>query len=315
VVEDVLSKEEVMKGRDLFWGWAEKILGMGRDDPRLLESGNWFTTLHGIIKNYGVGQSPLMWWLREHPQVQGIFREIWGLRETSSLLPSFTGLCCVRPPEGTRRHTFDPAKIWLHTDQTPNTSADRKIPTTRWGAKCVQGAVNLFRSGEDDGCFYILDGSHKFHAEFFREHAEEFSGGKMPTKDFSMMKPHHIQWFEAKGCARKAVAVKKGSMTLWDSRLVHCGKLPNAGRKHPNRWRLTAFVCMIPAVGVEKKILERREKAARTNRTTSHWPQRVRLNPAKPRYPEGTNIPYKEIPQEFSASQMELINPKRIRLR
>lgn len=298
VVEDVLPEADVLHARDIFWKWAERILGMERTDPRLMETRNWFTALHGILKHYGVGQSEFMWYLRGHDNVQKIFSHIW---KTRDLLSSMDGLCVVRPPENSRRLKFQESRTWLHTDQTPDTSANAKLPSTKWGAKCIQGAVNLFPSDEDDAGFYILDGSHNFHSEFFRVFREEWEN--VPRGDFFILKPHHIEWFEGKGCRRMSVAVPSGSMTLWDSRLIHCGKPPSASRQHPSRWRLTAFICMTPASVCDPKVGAKRKKWVYENRTTSHWPTKPKLNAKRPRISHVGNIPYREeepfIPASF----------------
>jgi len=302
VVEDVLSEEEVSHAIGVFWEWAEKILGLSRDDPRLMDTSNWFSTIHGIIKHYGVGQTEFMWHLRNHPNVLKIFRHIW---KTPNLITSMDGLCVLRPPENSRRATFKANRTWLHTDQTPETSSDMSIPATRWGAKCIQGAVNLYPSNEDDACFYVLDGSHRFHEDFFREFSHEWA--KPPRGNFQIMKPHHIQWFEDRGCKRTAVAVPAGSMTLWDSRLIHCGKPPSANRSHAGRWRLTAFICMTPTSTCKAETRKKRKRWVRENRTTSHWPGKPKLNPKRPREMHMGNIPYREV-EPFIPESLRLVD-------
>lgn len=279
VVADVLTKEEVKEAVRLFVDWKAATI----------KKEEWFSAMHGIIKHYGVGHSAMMWYVRSLPAVQAVFQEAWA-SEGKKMVSSFDGMCVIRPPEGSRRAVFNPDNIWLHVDQTPNTSANAKLPYTSWGAKCIQGAVNLTKSDEDDGCFYLLDGSHKFHEEFFRVH----DLGKA-TGDFFMMTKEHIAWYEAKGCRRKAVAVSRGSMTLWDSRLVHCGKLPDRGRQHPNRWRLVAFVSMVPRAFCNATVRAKRKRNAQDNRTTSHWPHTPRVNSKKPRESHLRGMPYREV--------------------
>lgn len=303
VVEHVLDPEEVTDAINDFWTWAETILGRSRYDKTLARTRLWFVSLHGIIKNYAVGQSPMMWKLRLNSRVQDLFRVVWGVDDDTRMITSFDGCSVVRPPEGTRRATFRPsAKPWFHVDQTPATSANAKLASTSFGAKAIQGAVNLFDSDADDACFYVLDGSHLLHARFFREHAHE-----RPSGDFFMLSNEHIQWYEAQGCERVAVAVTAGSVTLWDSRLVHCSKLPSPGRAHPERWRLTAFICMMPRKLCTAKTLARRCKIALDNRTTCHWPNQPRVNARKPRETHMGELGYIELPPHLTAECMELV--------
>lgn len=295
VVDDVLSTSDCMHAKELFFSWMEEVLGIPRDDDRLLQTPNWFANIHGIIKHYGAGQTAFMWYLRSHPHVQRIFRKIWALDDDATMVTSFDGMSVVRPPENSRRATFHPAKTWLHVDQTPETSANTQ-PTTQWGAKCIQGAVNIMDSTEHDACLYVLENSHLLHKKFFKHHAHEWK--TTPKGDFFMLSPAHIAWYEQHGCTRVAVPVKHGSMTLWDSRLVHCGKAPSPNR-HTARWRLTAFVCMVPSHFCTPNVKKRRQKAVQDNRTTCHWPHKPRVNAKKPRETHIKNIPYKELdPQD-----------------
>jgi hypothetical protein len=294
VVSGVLTPTEVEGALEDFWEWAEEILGVKRGSEEVLRSDGWFAALHGIIKHYGVGQSKMMWKLRLHPGIQALFRRVWGCNDGDDLITSFDGCSVVRPPEGSRRLTFNPdRKPWFHVDQTPGTSASHKIAGTSWGLKAVQGGVNLYDSDEDDACFYILTGSHVYHEEFFVVHASEWK--TPPRGDFFMLSEAHIKWYESKGCTRMCVPVKSGSVTLWDSRLVHCSKPPNANRAHASRWRLTAFVCMMPRALCPPRVLERRKEIVRTNRTTCHWPNQPRVNAHRPRATHLEGLPvYKE---------------------
>jgi len=301
VEAEVLTESDIGCAVDDFWTWAESILGYSRENPVLLETTNWFFSLHGIIKHYGVGQSRMMWNLRLNERVQSLFRRVWC--EKGALITSFDGCSVVRPPEGSRRQTFNPSrKPWFHVDQTPRREkAGVAAPTTSWGAGAIQGAVNLYASSADDACFYILDGSHLLHAKFFAETGVDARG------DFFMLSEEHIAWYEAQGCRRMAIPVSAGSVTLWDSRLVHCSKPPDAARANTSRWRLTAFVCMMPRRFAGQKVLERRVAAVRNNRTTCHWPIKPRLNVQRPRATHMQGRPYRELEPYVDDSIFSLV--------
>ena len=306
VVADVLTPQEVHEYTNVFWEDFEQVLGRKRNDPELTRTACWISTLHGIIEHYGIGHSRFMWKVRCNQKVQRIFRGLWGITEQERLITSFNGCCIIRPIEGSRRAHFNPKRTWLHTDQTPNTTNNHNMPSPFWshGVKAIQGSVNLMDSDEDDACFYVLTGSHRYHARFFRAHANEF---KKPTRDFFIMKPQHIAWFEQRGCQRLAITVRAGDMTLWDSRLVHCGKLADEHRSNPQRWRLTAFVCMMPRKLVQQKVLTRRQIIAANARTTCHWPNQPRVFPKKPRENRIGEIPYKEFKPYTDENTIQLI--------
>lgn len=306
VLDCVLDVEEVEESINDFWEWAECILGRDRASAEIMRTRFWFATTHGIIKHYNIGQSAFMWNLRKKPAVQEIFRAIWDVDASADLVTSFDGCSVVRPPEGSQRLTFsDARKPWFHVDQTPATTANTALASTRWGAKAIQGAINLMDSDEDDACFYILDKSHRLHGDFFHAHAHEWD--KTPTGDFFMLTEEHIAWYEARGCKRMAVPVCAGSMTLWDSRLVHCSKPPSKNRSNPHRWRLTAFVCMMPRSCIPRSVQEKRRAIATDNRTTCHWPNQPRVNARRPRDIHIGDAGYRELEGALDSECMKLV--------
>jgi ectoine hydroxylase-related dioxygenase (phytanoyl-CoA dioxygenase family) len=114
---------------------------------------------------------------------------------------------------------------WLHTDQGPLKGHE---------LACIQGGVNVFPTGPDDGCLSVLSGSHKLHRELFE--AFPHLGGR---KDFIRISGPGfdlIDWFRERGCDWWNITCPAGSIVLWDSRTQHMvsrhlfGQLGSAAR-------------------------------------------------------------------------------------
>jgi len=96
----------------------------------------------------------------------------------------------------------------------------------------------LEEAGMDDYSFVYMEGSHKYHDQFFRDHPDplELEDGK---KAVGMMNPDayvqmtydDLKYFEEKGCGWRKVVAGKGTLVLWDSRTIHSTAKPTRGRR------------------------------------------------------------------------------------
>ena len=84
-----------------------------------------------------------------------------------------------------------------------------------------------------------------------------------------------------KECEKVRVACPKGSLVLWDSRTVHCGAEPL--RRTEPRIRSVIYLCYLPRSHATEANLRKKIKAFEDQRTTSHWPNKPKLFPLKPR--------------------------------
>jgi len=166
------------------------------------------------------------------------------------------------------------SRAWPHVDQ-----GSKKL-----GVHCVQGWVTLEDIGEHDGALMVMEGSHKFHKEYLCEKfPEDVDRKEKITVDWvKLNEADHGDktWFLKRGCKDTKVAAPKGSMVLWDSRLVHWNCPPD---KQGTRWRMVIYVCMTPRSWATNAHLEKKRKAFRECRGTNHWPHEIKLFPAKPR--------------------------------
>ncbi len=137
----------------------------------------------------------------------------------------------------------------------------------KWSSMSYTNNVN----NRGDTFSQVLDGSHK--------HFEEFAHGVVPvgkgSLEFRPCTEKEVEFFvEEKGCEIVPVAVKKGSMVLWDSRTVHDNVPPQLARAHPGRWRYIVFICMGPAAWATEQDLKLKKEVYDNIKSTSHWPSR-----------------------------------------
>ena len=103
--------------------------------------------------------------------------------------------------------------------------------------------------------------------------------------DFNIISEDDLAWVERdKGLVPTRTPAPKGSLVVFDSRLLHCNVPAKVNRKTP-RWRYTLYICMTPREWADNKTLQARVDAFRNQRMTTHWPHHVGLFPDDPDFP------------------------------
>jgi len=239
-----------------------------RDDVKSWDTPGWPDPYRkGIIASNGVGQSEFLWFCRGITNVQSIFKSVW---KTEELITSFDGFCFHRAFEYNESwKTADQA--WYHTDQNGVNKPD-KI--------CIQGFLNFYESGLDDGGLVVVPGSHKIFKQIFDARRDKLAS----HGDFISFSQDKALWsgeIKKAGLAPIKVCCGPGDFVLWDSRTIHCNApartsrpLPDDGSLLPPR-RIVAYVCMTPASRLRPNILSNRIQAYKNGDTTSHWPEEV----------------------------------------
>ena len=226
---------------------------------------------HGmLIQNFKVGHAQYVWDIRQNTEIVDVFSKgIWGCNN-EDLLVSFDGVSFGLPPEITNRG-WERGNDWLHTDQS----------YTRNEFECIQSFVTLRDVEEGDGTFRFMEGSHLFHKEF----ADEFDM-KDKSDWYKINMEEHYNFYKERGCEEYRIKCPKGSLVLWDSRVIHSGALPLKSRKNKNI-RSIVYVCYMPRFLIDgkamKRTLSKRIKAFEEMRLTSHWPTKCKLFPVYPR--------------------------------
>lgn len=191
--------------------------------------------LHGIFKQY-VGHMEAIWATRE--ACLPIFSSLW---QTSDLLSSFDG-CCFLTNRNAGKY-----RQWMHCDQG-------RIATHLAN---IQGVVNLFPNGPEDGGTLLMSGSHLQFSRYLERHPIDGITAFFPIDPEDPTLSH---------CPVVKPCLEEGEILLWDSRTFHCNVAPTS-----NQPRMCIYVSMQPRSGATPAELQKRIQLAQEGRMTGHW--------------------------------------------
>jgi hypothetical protein len=211
---------------------------------------------------------------------------------------------------------------WFHTDQAPlneellNKDKEEKNKKKKKNypdssplnpfLRCVQGFINLFPCGPQDGGLTILKYSHRAHQGFFEQH------NLLDTKEnwfkFSANHMDYLNEIREDGSSYVAdvqgplkmeeikICVEPGDMVFWDSRTHHEAKWPETVSQKRYIQRGVVYSCMSPEEWQDDVAKRNRTKALALLQTTSHWPHYPKIFPDRNRYTNGRVGHIKTIP-------------------
>jgi len=259
IVENVFTNQECDTTIDSMWSWLEGLgTGIKRNDKSTWNNGNWpHYSKQGMLQ-HTLGHEEFMWKIREHISVLYLFYQIYG---TFDLLVSFDGATIGRPPE--TGYTTSPKSSWIHTDQNVvnGVNPDKVHSTDKY---CVQGIANFEHCGDDDGCLFVGEGSHLLHSKLFVENKQ------VPKDNWYIFTEKDIEFMKNKEVKFIKTNAPKGSMILFDSRCAHSG-YPSQNNRAVERFRYVIYVSMAPAIRATQKDIDKKIKAIRDGKTTTHW--------------------------------------------
>ena len=254
VVENVFSKNECTDTIVKMWDWLEGLkTGINRKDITTWSNKNWPISMRqGMIQNT-LAHEEFMWEIREHPNVLKIYEQIF---KTNKLLTSFDGAMIGRPPE--TKYVTSPKQSWLHTDQNliPNVYDSNYYS--------IQGIANFETVEDEDGSLFIGEGSHLYHREIFDYNK------KKPKGNWYVFTKNDIDWFHSKSVQFVKVNAPAGSVILFDSRCAHQGYPAQKNRANP-KLRYVIYLAYTPAKRATQKDYNKKIKAIKEGRCTSHW--------------------------------------------
>lgn len=298
ILENVLSPEECAATLAKTWDFFEELHPViKRDDPSTWRYIYDLKPLHGMLfQHWGIGHAQYIWDLRNNPKIIRIFQVIWdciiktkypGRQEnTQDLKVSFDGASFGIPPEETNRgwHTKD----WFHIDQrfipSLSLSPSPLFNGENNNMQCIQSWVTTEDVGPEDGTLSVLEGSNRLHSQvgpLIYQNASSKVKDKLYKDDWYKFSNDELTAYY-RDCPRVNIECRAGSMVFWDSRTVHCGRGPIRKRKEP-RFRNVIYLCYMPAFMISDKMQVKRRKAYEALRTTSHWPNKVKLFSKMPR--------------------------------
>lgn len=267
IVPDLLDGERCDKMVSGMWDWLElKAPGLDRNNTETYKAVMSLLPLHGMLhQHWGAGVAPFAVDVRQDTDVMGFFAGLWRCQE-EFLLSSLDGFSAVNMPEHKAGTTYRGENGWLHLDQSPARNAH----------ECWQGFVTGTDTERGDATLVVLAGSHLLHREF----AEAWRG-QWKDQDWNKLTDDQIKWYLDRGCTRIAVTAPRGSLVLWDSRTVHAGQSPMAGRANPKP-RCVVYTCFMPRALAKREDIVRKAQGFLNGETASHWAARHVKFPPKP---------------------------------
>jgi len=208
-----------------------------------------------IFQNWGLGQSQFCWDVRTNDKVIDVFERIYN---TKDLLVSIDGFSLSLPPEVTGDWEQN---SWYHFDQN----------TSKPNFECVQGWINGRDTNDGDSTLSVMLGSHRLH--------QQYGNINKPETKKDWIQVNDLDFFTNNGCIEHKIIAPKGSLVLWDSRVLHYGAKPVVGREIIN-YRNVVYVCYTPRSLSTNKTLLRKIKNFESRgergfkRVTNHWPHR-----------------------------------------
>jgi len=263
VMSGVLNEEEIQKGRDLAWEFLEKLPNGN------VKRGDYTTWDNipdpyrsGIIAIDGAGQSPFLWYVRGVENVSKVYKKVW---KTDKVATSFDGFGVHRPFEYNEK--WKTKTGWYHVDQNGTTKPD-KI--------CIQGLINFYDSGPDDGGLIVVPDSIHIFKDIFKTRTAKSDFMAVSKNDETGIWKNECK---ANNLKPVKVCAKAGDFILWDSRTIHCNCPAKTSRIIPSDGsllaprRLVAYVCMIPTERLSSEVIAKRVEAYKQGITTTHWPE------------------------------------------
>ena len=254
VIRAVATPAEVEEAQDHMWGDMMRLFEVERGD----------ITTWGKIPNGSAGilskelpQTKGPWVIRALESVRSVFGRIWG---TDQLLVSMDSIL-VWLPWWLNPH-WEPVSEGLHVDQNPFHKIDMC---------CVQGMVPLLDVTDETGGLEVVPYSHQESArERFRTTHPHYARNK---SDWCLLRAT-----DSLMSAPILLKAKAGDLILWDSRLIHGGRV---GRGKQAQYdsdtnvglaRLSIPVCMTPREFATEQVQSKRKKGFTAGYTYTHWP-------------------------------------------
>eukprot|EP00092_Neocalanus_flemingeri_P006691 GFUD01007227.1.p1 GENE.GFUD01007227.1~~GFUD01007227.1.p1 ORF type:complete len:316 (-),score=94.54 GFUD01007227.1:19-966(-) len=254
VIAGVSDNEQVLHARSLVWDWLECLgTGIERDKPATWQDEAWpdwpGIKKYGSCKSRGAAHLGATWYLRGLPRLKEVFTHIY---KTEDLIVSLDGMILWRP--WFEDESRMPGSSKLHVDQNP-----KRKP----GFQCVQGMLPLYPVNAEVGGTVLIPKSHQLQADLMSRHPEWVSS----PRDYCV-----VQSDDALQGQEMLVPLQPGDLLLWDSRLVHAGRVGDGGDVLGELARASLCVCMGPRERAAREVIARRRNAVVEGWCFSHWP-------------------------------------------
>ena len=261
IIPNVLDKIECENMLNGVWDYFEKLtknweLPIDRNNEKTWREIYKLYPMHSMLFQFWqVGHCQASWDVRQNEKIVEIFCKLWDCKK-EDLLASFDGLGFSLPPEVTNKGFLEKKrskKVGFHSDQS----------YLKKSFECYQSWMTALDVKEGDATLAFIEKSHLYHAEM----GEHF--GIKENNDWYTLEGEHERFCIDKGCEYKKIKCPKGSLVLWDSRVIHCGTQPMKERIERNL-RCVIYLCYLPRIKVDKTDLKKKKKWFEEMRTCGH---------------------------------------------
>lgn len=269
IVPDVITTEQCDQLYQGFWDWLTAMNPqLNREDRKTWTKDNLPLNTKGLIQHTNVAFQRFT--VDAHMWLKPLFKELWG---TDQLWSSFDGVSFTTKG---KKPTFKSVEDWR--DRAWDKTAVHVDQTTP-GFMSVQGGLAVLDQHEDQHVFVCVPQSHKYHEELLA------LGPADKQLHWEIQNEAQIAFMKEKGLKQTRVPLKRGSVVLWDSRLVHASA-PHCKTAPEDSTRLQIFVCMKPALTDEAEVnkeMATRKRAYEEGRVSKHSADKIRLFSKRPR--------------------------------
>lgn len=246
VIPDAVPKENIDAVIDASWDFLE----MDRNDPH-----DWYRDplrTNGMVEMY---QHQALWDNRQHPNVYGVFSEIWGTEALWVSMDRVNFKLPVRPDQP----DFD-NKGFIHWDIDVQ---QEPVPFM------VQGVLYLSDTSLNQGGFQCIPGFHKEFHEWVKRQPDDWDPRRPDLSDYEI----------------QSIPGKTGDLLIWHSLLLH-----GNGHNTSDRIRQAQYITMYPT-----REDDREAAGKRVGMWQEHQPPDSQAFPGDPRGWESANCEVAEL--------------------
>ncbi|KAH7046740.1 hypothetical protein B0J12DRAFT_756772 [Macrophomina phaseolina] len=259
VVKGAIPRDRAEQYGDEMMTYLETFaggLGFNRADPSTIKESNLpIINEKGMCLGYGIAHESFAWSIRQEPGVVEAFERVY---DTPDLIVSFDGVNLAFP----NREDVPANSPWPHQDQDPE----------KPGFRCLQGLVNVFENGNNDGGLIVCKGAHLLSEKFHEQFKDEPNKIWAWTKEWYGFTEEGMAWLKDKGCEWVKINAEPGDLLLWDSRTPHYNLSPKGGRP-----RFCVYTCYMPVAEASQEDLARKKNAFQETKSTTHWPNAMHV--------------------------------------
>lgn len=220
---------------------------------------NWKETfpkqdLYGICAG-SADQIQVMWELQQDPRIINVFAKICNTRDLDVSRDGIAILC----PEEIRPEHQEP---WFHVDQTSIKSKNCDGQLLKTKSNFIRGQFLFEDSFSDEGGFYCIPKSHLRFDEFAPQ-LEVLTELEVTDEKKLHLRNNYLLNFFGLGKGKsensyrlKHITAPRGSLILWDSRIVHWNQQASKGRqcKENSKVGMAGYLCCVPKEALTKSL-------------------------------------------------------------